>query len=43
MEQTPEEQQEKAEKAAAKKARAECLAKLGDEWDAMGEAAQRYP
>jgi len=32
---------EKAERAAAKKARAECLAKLGDEWDAMGEAAQR--
>ena len=37
---TPEELQEKARKAAARKARAECLAKLGDEWDAMSEAAQ---
>jgi len=40
VEQTAAEQQEKAAKASAKKARAECLAQLGDEWDSMGEAAQ---
>ena len=39
VEQTAAEQQEKAAKASAKKARAECLAQLGDEWDSMGHAA----